>query len=178
MKEKYLLHVCCAPCGIVVIDELRKTYDLAVLFYNPNIHPEEEYLKRKLGVIQACEEWEIPMLDGDYEPNTWEKAVSGLEYEPEGGQRCSACFRFRLSRTAQIAAKEGFQFFGSTLTSGRNKRADVIHPIGEDVGTQCGVRFHAEDWKKCGRQERGRKMADERAVYRQNYCGCRYSMKH
>jgi len=177
MKEKYLLHVCCAPCGIAVIDELRKTYDLSVLFYNPNIHPEEEYLKRKLGVMRACEEWGIPIFDGDYEPNEWDKAVAGFEAEPEGGLRCSACFRFRLSRTAEIAAKKGFQVFGTTLTSGRNKRADVINPIGEDVAKRCGIRFHAEDWKKGGRQELGRKMADERGIYRQDYCGCRYSMR-
>lgn len=176
MKERFLLHVCCSPCGIAVIDELRKSYDLSVLFYNPNIHPEAEYLKRKREVVRICEEWGIPMLDEDYDVAAWDDAVRGLESEPEGGSRCAACFRARLDRVSDIAAREGFPVFGTTLTSGRNKRPDIIHPIGEEAAARNGIRFHAEDWKKGGRQEIGRKMVCDRNIYRQDYCGCRYSL--
>ncbi len=175
--EKFLLHTCCAPCGIAVIDELRETYDLSVLFYNPNIYPEAEYLKRKAEVIRVCEEWGIPMIDQDYESETWEKAVKGLEGEPEGGARCGVCFRERLFHTAKVAAGLGIRLFGSTLTTGRNKRAIVITPIGLAAGKRYGVAYYAEDWKKKGREEKGRSMVRERGIYRQNYCGCRYSMR-
>jgi predicted adenine nucleotide alpha hydrolase (AANH) superfamily ATPase len=177
MPEKFLLHVCCAPCGIAVIDELRGKYDLAVLFYNPNIYPEEEYLRRKREVIRVCEEWNIPMFDQDYEPERWDVAVKGLEAEPEGGLRCGACFRMRLFHTAEVAASRGFDRFGSTLTTGRNKKAIVITPIGEAAGKRSGVPYYPEDWKKHGREERSRAMVRERGIYRQNYCGCRYSQR-
>lgn len=177
MKERFLLHACCAPCGIAVIDELRKAYGLSVVFYNPNIFPEEEYLKRKAEVVRVCEEWGIPMIDADYDPSSWDQAVSGLEREPEGGRRCPVCFRMRIDRVAEIAARDGFSVFGTTLTSGRNKRSDIIHPIGEAAADRHGIRFYAEDWKKGGRQETSRCMVRERGIYRQDYCGCRYSMR-
>jgi predicted adenine nucleotide alpha hydrolase (AANH) superfamily ATPase len=178
MSEKFLLHTCCAPCGIAVIDELRGIYDLSVLFYNPNIYPEAEYLKRKTEVIRVCEEWGVPMIDQDYDPKTWDRAVKGLEGEPEGGARCGVCFRERLSHTAEVAASLGIGLFGSTLTTGRNKKAIVITPIGLAAGKRYGVAYHVEDWKKKGREEKGRTMVRERGIYRQNYCGCRYSMRN
>lgn len=177
MLEKFLLHVCCAPCSIAVIDELRKEYELSVLFYNPNIHPEEEYGKRKREVVKLCEEWNIPMIDADYEQAKWDEAVKGLEGEPEGGFRCNACFRMRLARTAEVAEELGIRRFGSTLTTGRTKKAAIINPIGEAAGRRFGVRFHPVDWKKQGREERARNMVRERGIYRQDYCGCRYSMR-
>lgn len=177
MKERFLLHACCAPCGIAVIDELRKSYDLRVLFHNPNIFPEEEYLKRKREVVRVCEEWGIPMIDEDYDAVAWEEEVKGLEAEKEGGRRCPICFRFRLFRTAEIASELGFQIFGTTLTSGRNKRADIIDDIGSEAAKRFGIRYFGEDWKKGGRQEIGRRMVAERGIYRQDYCGCRYSLR-
>jgi len=175
MKERFLLHVCCAPCGIAVIDELRKAYDLSVVFYNPNIFPEKEYLRRKAEAVRTCGEWDIPMIDVDYDTDAWDSSVRGLEAEPEGGLRCPVCFRMRLDRVAEIAVRDGFPVFGSTLTSGRNKRADVIDPIGEAVARVHGVRFYPQDWKKGGRQETSRCMVRDRDIYRQDYCGCRYS---
>lgn len=176
MPEKFLLHVCCAPCSITVIDELRRKYDLSVLFFNPNIHPEEEYLKRKAEVVRLCEEWGVLMIDHDYTPEKWDAAVKGLEDQPEGGFRCNACFRMRLSRAARVASEQGIGLFGTTLTTGRRKRAIVINPIGEAAAKRFGVKFYVADWKKGGREERSRVMVRERGIYRQNYCGCRYSL--
>lgn len=177
MQEKFLLHVCCAPCSIAVIDELRKQFDLSILFFNPNIHPEEEYLRRKHEVIRICEEWSIPMLDQDYDVEKWDANTKGLEDQPEGGFRCNACFRTRLSRTAQVAAELNFARFGSTLTTGRYKKASIINPIGEAAAKRFGSTFHAEDWKKQGREAKSRVMVKDRNMYEQNYCGCRYSLK-
>jgi predicted adenine nucleotide alpha hydrolase (AANH) superfamily ATPase len=173
---RFLLHTCCAPCSIAVIDELRDQFDLTVFFYNPNIFPEEEYSKRKNEVVKVCNEWSIKMIDWDYEIEKWEKVVTGKEDEPEGGARCPLCFALRINTAAQYAHDNGFEFFSTTLTSGRNKSAAIIFPIAEQAAAKFGVKFYAEDWKKGGRQEKGKKMVAERGIYRQNYCGCRYSL--
>jgi len=175
--QKFLLHTCCAPCSITIIDESKEKYDLTVFFYNPNIHPEEEYLKRKREVVRVCEEWGVLMVDMDYDAENWHKIMNGLEDEPEGGVRCKKCFALRLEKTAQYAHEHGFDMYSTSLTSGRNKKADSIFPIGEFFAKKYGVFFLAEDWKKSGRQEKGRKMVEERGIYRQKYCGCVYSKK-
>lgn len=175
--ERFLLHACCAPCGIAVIDELRQKFSLTVFFYNPNIFPQEEYLKRKIEIIKICREWDVPMIDGDYEPEVWSKAVKGLEDQPEGGSRCPVCFRLRLEKTAVQAKELGADYFGTTLSMGRNKKAEVINAIGLVLAQRYKLRFWAEDWKKNGRQEKARVMVSERKIYRQNYCGCKYSLK-
>jgi predicted adenine nucleotide alpha hydrolase (AANH) superfamily ATPase len=177
MKEKFLLHVCCAPCSIAVIDELRHKYDLLLFFYNPNIHPKEEYLHRKKEVLRISEEWRLPILDQDYDVVRWDKNTKGLESQPEGGFRCNACFRTRLFYTAKVAQSLGIGIFGSTLTTGRYKKASIINPIGEAAGKRVGVAFLAEDWKKKGREALSRKMVQARGMYEQEYCGCRYSLK-
>lgn len=177
--EKFLLHVCCAPCSIAVIDELKNQFDLTVLFYNPNIFPEAEYLKRKAEVIKICSEWGIVMIDHDYEAEQWLDSVAkGLENEKEGGERCRLCFHFRLAKVAEYSAKNNFEIFGSTLTSGRNKKAAVIHPIGCELAKYYNIKFYDVDWKKGGRQEKSRNMIGERGIYRQDYCGCAYSMRN
>jgi len=160
-----------------VIDELKNQYDLTVFFYNPNIFPEDEYLKRKAEVVRVCAEWGVPMIDMDYEWEKWNEGVKGLESEPEGGKRCVACFAIRLRRTAEYARDNGFDFFCTTLTSGRNKKAEIINPIGIELGREFGVDFFESDWKTGGRQEKSRLLVDKRGIYRQNYCGCQYSRK-
>jgi len=176
MKERFLLHVCCAPCSIAVIDELSLLYDLSVLFYNPNIHPEEEYLKRKKEVIRVCKEWNVPILDHDYDEQKWNENVRGLESEPEGGLRCVSCIKMRLLRTAEIAKEQSIKLFGTTLTMGRNKKEIVITPLGQSAGEKYGVEYYVEDWKKKGREIKARAMVKERDIYRQTYCGCKYSI--
>ena len=177
MSEKFLLHTCCAPCGIAVIDELRTEFDLSVLFFNPNIYPEEEYMKRKSEVVRVCTEWSVPMIDMDYAPEEWETRVRGLEREPEQGKRCFTCIGIRLDRSAREAKYRGFGVFGTTLTMGSRKSARVIFPIGEVVARRYDLTFFAEDWKKKGREIVARRMVRERSIYRQNYCGCRYSIR-
>lgn len=174
--KKLLLHTCCAPCSIALIDELKNQFDLTVFFYNPNIFPEAEYLKRKGEVIKICVEWQVPMIDRDYETEKWNEAVAGWEKEPEGGARCPKCFAMRLQEAAKYAGKNGFEYFATSLTSGRNKKAEIINPLGKMLGEKYGVKFLEADWKTGGRQEKGRKMVAERGIYRQNYCGCRYSL--
>ncbi len=176
--QKLLLHVCCAPCGIAIIDELKDLYDLMVYFYNPNIYPEQEYIKRKEEVIKVCKEWNVSMIDADYETSVWNKHVAGLEKESEGGVRCTTCFAMRLQKAGEYATKNNFDIFATTLTSGRNKKADVIHPLGSSIAKNFGLKFLDVDWKKDGRQEKGRRMIKDRGIYRQDYCGCRFSLEN
>lgn len=175
--SKFLLHTCCAPCSIAIIDELKDIFALTVFFYNPNIFPEAEYMKRKAEVVKVCAEWGVPMVDHDYTPAKWDEAVAGYEHEPEMGARCPVCFCHRLAETARYAKENNFDIFGTSLTSGRNKKAEVINPIGMALAREYGVEFCDADWKKDGRQEKGRRMVADRGIYRQNYCGCRYSKK-
>lgn len=175
--KKLLLHTCCAPCSIAVIDELKNQFDLTVFFYNPNIFPEAEYLKRKNEVIKICTEWNIPMVDQDYEPEKWDQAIAGLENEPEGGARCPQCFIFRMERAADFANQNKFEYFATSLSSGRNKKPEVINAIGDMLEKKYGTIFLKENWKSGGRQEKGRKMVSDRGIYRQTYCGCKYSIK-
>lgn len=185
MPTKFLLHTCCAPCSIAIIDELKREYDLTVFFYNPNIHPQEEYLHRKVEVINVCNEWGVSMVDADYEVDKWNEAVKGLEKEVEGGARCPLCIEFRLEKAANYAKENGFKVFGTSLTMGYNKKADIIHPIGYYLAEKYGLSFLGIDWKNTGisldngkyegLKEKGRKLVAERGIYRQKYCGCVYS---
>lgn len=175
--EKLLLHTCCAPCSAAVIDELKDKYDLLVYFYNPNIHPIEEYDKRKQELVRLCKEWGVKMIDADYEIEKWDEAILGSENEPEGGARCKKCFYLRLEKVAKFAKDNDFFIFATTLTSGRNKLAAVIHPIAEGLASKYGLKFLTEDWKKDGRQEKGRRIVEDLGIYRQNYCGCRFSQR-
>ena len=174
---KLLLHTCCAPCSIAIIDELKSKYNLNVFFYNPNIHPEEEYLKRKAEVVRVCKEWKVPMVDMDYDVESWHEAVKGLENEPEMGARCSKCFAVRLEKTAEFASKNGFEIYSTSLTSGRNKKQDIIGPLGKHFAQKYNIEYLDEDWKKAGRQEKSNKLVREKDIYRQDYCGCIYSRK-
>jgi len=175
MSQKLLLHACCAPCSIAVIDELRHAYDVTVFFYNPNLFPDTEYEKRKREVVRVCGEWGIPMIDGDHESAVWEELVGGVRQEREGGPRCAACTLLRLSKTAERALADGFELFATSLTSSSRKNATVINAQGQAVGRAKGLEFLDKDWKKDGHTEKGRQMVAERKIYRQNYCGCRFS---
>lgn len=174
-KSKFLLHVCCGPCSVAIFAELSVKFYVTVHFYNPNIYPEAEYHKRKAEVIKICDELNIMVIEEEYEVKEWLKRIVGYENEPEGGKRCDICFQMRLEKAAQYAKKHGFEYFSTSLTSGRNKYAKIINPIGVEVGRKYGVKFYEEDWKKKGRQEKAARLIKEKNIYTQDYCGCIYS---
>jgi len=175
--KKLLLHTCCGVCGSWIAQDLNRDYQVTMYFYNPNIYPEEEYARRRDGARIVAESLGIPFIEGEYTPEGWSEGVRGLEHEPEGGDRCCVCFDYRLERTARYAKEHGFRYFATTLTIGRNKRADVINPIGKQWSKQYGVKFVEGDWKKRGGQNETDKKSQEMGLYRQNYCGCKYSIR-
>lgn len=176
--KKFLLHTCCGPCGAAIYEKLSGIFDLTAYFYNPNIWPAEEYSKR-LGAVRDTINAPkgVRLIEGPYEPEKWARACSLLKDEPEGGKRCELCFRMRMERAAEYAKENNFDVWGTTITSGRNKKADVINPIGAELAERYGVPFHEADWKKGGGQDRSRELCAAHQIYRQDYCGCIYSMR-
>lgn len=177
MKPRLLLHICCGPCATVVIERLQPQYQLTGFFYNPNIFPPEEYERRRTAAVQTCTALAIPLLTGPFDHEAFLQAVSGLESEPEGGNRCPACLRLRLLVTARQAKGLGFDFFATTLTVGPNKRAELINRLGREAEAQAGVLFLAGDWKKQDGFHRSVEISRQLGLYRQHYCGCEFSLK-
>lgn len=176
--KSILLHSCCGPCSSYVIRELSNYLKVTVLYYNPNIEPKEEYIKRKKEQLRLIEEYkktmDVSFLDCDYENEVYEERIKGFEQEEEGGARCSICFRLRLLKTANLA-KDNYDFFGTTLTVSPHKNATIMNAIGLSIEKEVGVRFLVSDFKKREGYKKSILYAKEFSLYRQDYCGCRYA---
>ena len=135
--KNILLHSCCAPCSSHVINFLTNYFNITILYYNPNISPKEEYLKRKAEQIRLISNLQtknkLDYLDCDYDNNIYESKIKGLESCTEGGKRCQICFELRLAKTATIAQKLNYEYFGTTLTVSPHKNAKLINQIGEEI---------------------------------------------
>ncbi len=175
-KKSILLHSCCGPCSSYVIQYLSNWFDITVIYYNPNISPDREYFKRKEEQIRLINDLgKCKFLDCDYENEVFERAIRGAEDEPEGGKRCSRCFRIRLEKCAKVAKERGFDFFCSTLTVSPHKNAEVINMIGHSVGERYGIKWLYSDFKKDNGYKESIEFSKKYNLYRQNYCGCKYS---
>ena len=176
-KPTLLLHSCCGPCSSAVLERLTEHFQVTLLYYNPNIEPEEEYLhrlseqKRLLTLLPG----EIPMLPCDYDHEAFESFAPALADAPEGGERCLACFAMRLNYTAEQAKAHGFEYFTTTLSVSPHKNADNVNRIGEEAGKRHGVKYLFADFKKKNGYLRSLELSREYELYRQDYCGCRYS---
>ena len=184
-KRKILLHSCCAPCSTSVIERLSDFYNITVLYYNPNIYPEEEYLKRKSEQMrfikilnQKYPEIKVSFLDCDYESEKFYEVVKGLEREPEGGARCPVCFRLRLEKTAKLAKNLDFDLFGTTLSVSPHKDADLINSIGKNLQNVYDIYFLSANFKKNDGYKRSIELSKQLDIYRQNYCGCEFALKN
>lgn len=176
-REKLLLHTCCAPCSIYVISQLLDKFDLTVYFYNPNIFPEEEYLQRLAEVKNFCDSRRIPYIEDEYNKVDWLGFVRGYENEPERGNRCHLCFLLRLGKTAEFAKNNGFDWFSTTLTMGRQKNSLQVLNAGRKVESEYGLKFYDQDFKKNFGVQISDWLADRLGLYRQDYCGCVFSKK-
>ena len=174
--ERLLLHSCCGPCSTRCIEALKDAFRVTVLYYNPNITDPAEYAKRKAEQVRFLQEsgW-ADLLDCPYDPQEFFAAVKGLEGEPEGGERCTRCFALRLMYTAQAAKREGFGWFGTTLSVSPHKDAARLNALGEQIARQTGVRWLYADFKKQNGYLRSTQLAKQYHLYRQNYCGCIFS---
>ena len=173
-----LVHVCCAPDASYGIRALRDRFDVVGFFYNPNVHPREEIRKRLLAAFDLQEKDPFPMVIGTGGEEAWEDAVRGMEGEPERGRRCEACVRLRLRETARKAAELGMPAFGTVLTVSPKKDAAMVNRVGREEGERAGIRFVEADLKKGDGYLKSVRAGKEMGLYRQRYCGCRYSEKH
>ena len=176
-----LLHSCCAPCSSYVLEYLHEFFDITVFFYNPNISEESEYQKRKEELKRFLQTApfgkEIHMQDADYEPELFEKMAKGHENDPERGPRCAKCFRLRLEETAKYAKEGTYDYFCTTLSISPHKNADLLMQIGEELSKNYGVYYLPSDFKKKNGYKRSIELSREYDLYRQDFCGCRFSKK-
>lgn len=177
--DKLLLHSCCAPCAGEIMEALiTSEIDYAIYFYNPNIHPLKEYEIRKQENIKFAEKHHIPFIDADYDKDNWFQRVKGLEFEPERGKRCTACFDMRFERTALYAHEHGFPVISSTLGISRWKDMDQINGCGIKAASKYdGMIYWTYNWRKKGGAQRMIEISKREHFYQQEYCGCVYSMR-
>ena len=175
--HRLLLHSCCAPCSSYVLEYLLKYFDIDVCFYNPNIHPEEEFRMRSQEQKRLCHIMGAGFICPDYDQQQYFEAVKGHEADLEGGERCGLCFRLRLEKTCIMAKQEGYDFFTTTLTISPLKDAERINHIGLELEEQYGIRYLQSDFKKREGYKRSLELSREYGLYRQNYCGCWFSRR-
>ncbi|MBM4447142.1 MAG: epoxyqueuosine reductase QueH [Chloroflexi bacterium] len=172
---KVVLHICCGVCAAGAVEALvTEEHEVLGFFYNPNIHPAEEYQKRLEAACKVAKELDFPLQAGPYTPEEWFDRTSSLKDEPEGGKRCQVCYRLRLEKTYDYMAACGADAFATTLTISPRKSAQAINNIGQEIG---GDKFLMRDFKKKDGFKRAVQSAKRLELYRQNYCGCIYSIR-
>ncbi len=179
-KPSIILHSCCGPCSSYVITYLKDYFDITVLYYNPNIEPESEYIKRKKEQIKLINllKANIKLLDIDYDNETFRNKVVGYENEKEGGARCHLCYELRLDKTASLAKENNYEYFCTTLTVSPYKNAKVINELGEMLEKKYNIKWLYSDFKKKDGYKKSIILSKEYNLYRQNYCGCLFSKEY
>ena len=180
-KPTLLLQSCCGPCSSSVLEFLTEHFQVTLFWYNPNLYPEEEFYKRLSTQKELLDKMtfasSVSVIIEPWRHDEYISSVRGLEEEPEGGKRCTQCFQLRLRECALVAKKFDFEYFCSTLTVSRYKNTVLINSIGESVSAEIGVKWLPSDFKKKGGEQRSSELAAFYQLYRQNYCGCEYSLK-
>lgn len=178
-EKKVLLHSCCAPCSGEIMEAMVAAgVELTIFFYNPNIHPREEYEIRKKENIRFAEKMNIPFIDADYDRDNWFTRVKGLEWEPEKGKRCTMCFDMRFERTALFAVENNYKVFTSSLGLSRWKDMNQINQSGIRAASRYpGILYWTYNWRKEGGSQRMYDIAKREQFYKQEYCGCVYSLR-
>ena len=179
--DRVLLHSCCAPCSGAMIDDMvKRGLDVTIYFYNPNIHPREEYEMRKEENKRYAAEIGVPFIDADYDTDNWFERAKGLEWSPERGARCSICFDMRMEKTALYAAEHNYQFITSTNATSRWKDERQVDSSGLRAAAKYaadGVNYWVSDWRDDTMTARKYQINADRKFYKQEYCGCSYSLR-
>lgn len=178
---RLLLHCCCAPCSSYVIELLSQYFEITLYYYNPNISPQDEYTKRSEELIRFAQavpvRHPLTVKVAPYRPEEFYDIARPYAKEPEGGKRCELCFRLRLEETARLAKEEGFGYFTTTLSISPLKDAKKLNAIGEQLSAEYEISYLFSDFKKKGGYLRSIALSKEYDLYRQNFCGCVYSME-
>ena len=178
-ESRLLLHSCCAPCAGEVMEAVAASdIDTTVYFYNPNIHPIEEYELRKEENKRYCEALDIRFIDADYDKDNWFDRIKGLEDEPERGKRCTKCFDMRFERSALFAHENNFSLYATTLGISRWKDLDQVNNSGLRAANRYdNLTFWDFNWRKQGGSSRMIEISKREEFYQQEYCGCVYSLR-
>lgn len=178
---RLLLHSCCAPCSSYVLDYLSRHFAITVLYYNPNISPASEFELRAKEQMRLIREMApqnpVECVVGHYDPTEFAAIAKGHEQDPEGGERCTACFRLRLEETAKLAKEGGFDYFTTTLSISPLKDAERLNRIGGELAEQYGIPYLFSDFKKREGYKRSIQLSADYGLYRQDYCGCAFSKR-
>lgn len=176
-KPRLLLHICCIGCGVSIIEQLSEDYEVVLFFYNPNIYPKHELKKRLEEIKRIAKLYKLKVIISTASHRTWLKKIKGHEHEPERGGRCVICYNDRLSKTAKRAKRLGFSAFTSTLSISPHKNYPVIKELGNRLSEELGIDFIDDDFKKDGGFQRSCELSKKLGLYRQNYCGCEFSIR-
>ena len=176
-KSRMLLHVCCANCAMHPVDILMEEFNITLYFYNPNIHPEGEYKKRLNYFQKISDIYKLPSITGEYDTQTWFNLTESFKNEPEGSKRCEICFRLRLEKTAETALEDDFDIIATTLTVSPHKSSETINKIGAEVSRKYNIAFHMASFKKKDGYIKTMELGKKYSIYRQDYCGCVYSIR-
>ncbi len=179
-RPRLLLNSCCGPCSSSVLEQLAAVFDVTVHFYNPNIHSETEFVHRAETQQQVLEDLQVPLvrlLNEGWGPEGWQSNVGSLPFDGEGGARCRACIGYRLERTAVLGAREGYDWFASTLSVSPHKDPEAINALGAALERRYGIRYLASDFKKRGGYQRSLQLSRAMGLYRQDHCGCKASLE-
>ncbi len=178
---RLLVHSCCAPCSSYVLEYLSDFFEITVFYYNPNIYPESEYAKRveeqQMLIHDMTFKYPVSFLAGNYDTKKFYEMAKGLEKVQEGGERCFRCYELRLRETAELAAEQGFDYFTTTLSISPMKNAQKLNEIGAKLASEYDVQYLFSDFKKKNGYKRSIELSGEYGLYRQDYCGCVFSMR-
>ena len=180
-RPSLLLHSCCGPCSTYVLEYLSQYFNITVFYYNPNIYPPEEFEKRTVEQKKLIEKMfsdnSVGFVEGQYDDDRFYETVKGLEDVPEGGERCFKCYRLRLEETAKKAQEGDFEYFTTTLSISPHKNAQKLNEIGEAVAKEYGLKYLLSDFKKKDGYKRSCELSAQYEIYRQDYCGCVFSVR-
>ncbi|BBJ28016.1 epoxyqueuosine reductase QueH [Athalassotoga saccharophila] len=173
---KILLHICCAPDATTAYKRLSESNEVVGYFFNPNVQPEEEYLRRRAALEKLAKIWNFDVIYPEYDPQRWFKSVKGLEDLPEGSKRCQACIAMRLRQSAIFAKENGFDAFATSLTTSPHKDVKFINEIGIKLSQKVGIGYIPSVFRKQNGFLESVNYCKELGIYRQNYCGCVFSL--
>ena len=180
-RPRLLLHACCAPCSSYVLEYLARYFDITVYFFNPNIYPESEFDFRANGLVELLNKMptdnKVDVVIEEFNSEIFYNLVKGREEDAEGGARCKMCYRQRLESSAEYASKNGFDYFTTTLSISPYKNSVWLNEIGGELSEVYGVAYLFSDFKKKNGYKRSCELSEQYGLYRQNYCGCEFSLK-
>lgn len=176
-KPSLLLHVCCGPCSSYVLEYLSNYFEITILFYNPNIYPKEEYIRRKEEMEEFVSEAypNIKYIIMDYNEKEFYDAVRGYEHLGERSERCFKCYELRLKKTVEYAKENGYDYFTTSLSISPYKVSSKLNEIGSNLEKEYEINYLYSDFKKKNGYKRSIEISREYNMYRQEYCGCVYS---